>query len=827
MNPYALIPLLALFVNGYIWVYVYAQQRRDHVNGAFLLCAAAVGLWVGIEFVTWLELPPDWSAYLVQLSPAFWLPVSFLFLNFTYAVLARGRDRVFHVLLITTLVAVVLSQTTRLVVDGYEWHYWGADEQPGPLFVPFALLVMVVPLSYSLWLLFRASRQTSDPEKRSRYRLILRGGVLSILIGVATDVLPYVLGTSVIDLAATGTSVLMLHIYAAVVRHNLLSLRVETVAEDLFSYSREGVLAADPRGIVTLANDAARRLLAAEHKIEVGGPLPSSLQQTPSEDPLELTLGEGDGESILAASTAPLRRGDVDLGQIYVLRDVTERRRAEQALRCSEERFRIFSETTTEAVFLHRDGVILDANSRFASMVGYDLSEVIGSSVLRFVPPEEHEVVMARVRAESTERYQTFALRRDGTRFPIESQGGSLDYPGGPVRAVSVRDMSETRELETQIRQMQKMEAIGTLAGGIAHDFNNILTGVLGYAELLKLDSDPGDPVFRAADVIERAAARGAELTKQLLGFARVGKLQEAPVDVHELIRGVAALLGRTIDKQITVSQQLEAQHRYVLGDRAQLDQVLLNLGVNARDAMQEAGEILFATEDVELDEAFCRRRVDLRPGAYLKVTVEDDGYGIPQGIRHRIFEPFFTTKESLGGTGMGLAMVYGAVQNHKGAIEVDSTKGGGTRFVLYFKPTESAGPAEVQALESEPAAGRGRVLIVDDEEVVRLIASQMLGHLGYETLQAIDGADAISRFEKHKNEIDLVLLDLVMPRMGGPGCFRRLKAIDPSVKVVLSTGYAVDGSVQEIMDEGVAAYVQKPYRLGQLADAVARALEG
>ncbi|MHC5055937.1 MAG: PAS domain S-box protein [Planctomycetota bacterium] len=389
------------------------------------------------------------------------------------------------------------------------------------------------------------------------------------------------------------------------------------------------------------------------------------------------------------------------------------------------------------------------------------------------------------------------------------------------------RNVTEHRKLEEQLRQSQKLEAIGQLAGGIAHDFSNLLQSILGYSNMLKMQSAPGSTVYRAADVTEKAATRASDLTKQLLGFARRGKLQNTPVDLHRIVHDTVAIISRTVSKSIKISLRLEADPSVVLGDPSQLEQLVMNLAVNARDAMPEGGRLLVETSNVELGDDYCREHAEMTPGPYLLVNVSDTGVGMTDEVRERLFVPFFTTKERGRGTGMGLAMVYGIVKNHGGSVNVYSMPGTGATFQIHLPMAqEPEGITDTQELK-ELVHGSATILVVDDEESVRQICMDMLTRLGYKVLLVKDGNEAVRCYEERGDEIDLVILDMTMPVMDGRECFRKLREIDPSVKVVVSTGHALNGAAQTIMDEGAARFLQKPFVLAQLSEAVAKALHG
>jgi signal transduction histidine kinase len=373
------------------------------------------------------------------------------------------------------------------------------------------------------------------------------------------------------------------------------------------------------------------------------------------------------------------------------------------------------------------------------------------------------------------------------------------------------------------IFQLQKMEAIGRLAGGVAHDFNNLLTPILGCASALVQSSEPGGDVHEAAELIERAGWRAAQLTRQLLGFARRGKLQTVPVDLDKVVHEVGEVVARTNDKRIEQAFELGAPV-LALGDPSQLHQVVLNLALNACDAMPQGGRLTFATRVEDLDAAAAAPLEGLGAGRYLVLSVGDTGTGIAPEVRSRIFEPFFTTKAAGQGTGMGLAMVYGIVKNHGGHVGLTTELGKGTTFQVRLPATVREEP-QPDARAKTVAKGRGRILVVDDEPLVCASAARILRKLGYQVDMAADGLEAIGIYRQHRGEIDLVLLDFSMPKMTGRECFLALKEIDPKVRALLSSGFGLDGALQDVMAEGMAGFVQKPYAIQELSEAIQRVL--
>jgi PAS domain S-box-containing protein len=408
-----------------------------------------------------------------------------------------------------------------------------------------------------------------------------------------------------------------------------------------------------------------------------------------------------------------------------------------------------------------------------------------------------------------------------GAEYILDLLGAPLPRALGerPGCVLVLRDVTEHVKIEEQLRQSQKMESIGRLAGGVAHDFNNQLGGVLGFAELLCEQLE--NPVYRKyAESIMIAAQRAADLTRQLLAFGRKGKYQAIPVDVHQMLEEVMALLRRSIDKRIEIRPRLEASPATVSGDPTQLQNAFLNLALNARDAMPQGGVLGFHTAVVRLAEPLPEE--ELAAGAYVQVQISDTGVGMDAATRVRLFEPFFTTKEVGKGTGLGLASVYGTIKNHGGAIRVESEPGQGSTFTLLL-PLRVAADAGVAAAELPALAPRrqGAILIVDDEPLLLQLGAAILGKAGFRVATCQDPVEALARFPSEWADVDLVILDMNMPRMNGRELFERLRQLRPGLRVILATGYSLDGEAQEILNIGVQGFVAKPFHGKDLLRAV------
>ncbi|HZN54498.1 MAG TPA: PAS domain S-box protein [Candidatus Polarisedimenticolaceae bacterium] len=530
------------------------------------------------------------------------------------------------------------------------------------------------------------------------------------------------------------------------------------------------------------------------------------------------------------------------IGSVGLALDVTERKHAEEAQRQSEARKHSILGTSLDAiVIMDHEGKITEFNPAAEAMFGWARSEAMGRSLAETVIPSrfraQHREGLAHYLASGEgrvigRRIESQAIRKDGSEFPVEIAitriplGGPASFTG-TIRDLTERKQAERalREREEQLRHSQKMEAIGTLAGGVAHDFNNILTAILGYTAILRRGAEPGGEIARAATIMDTAARRGAALTQQLLGFARKGKNQNVAVDLGATIEEVIVLLRSTLDKNIVIVHTSALPTAFVFGDPGQIQQVILNLAVNARDAMPDGGEMTLATDAVVVTDGDRPGQPAVPPGEYVRLSITDTGCGMADEVRARIFEPFFTTKALGKGTGMGLAMVYGIVQNHGGSIAVRSEPERGSTFEVWLPRAAQATEGEAVRVRGRAVRGSGRILVVDDEDMVRDVAADLLRDLGYDVVTACDGAEAVRHYERHFEEIDVVLLDLAMPKMDGRECFRALKAIDPGTKAILCTGYGFNIAAQNLLDEGMLAVVPKPYEIEQLSDAVSRAL--
>ncbi len=504
-----------------------------------------------------------------------------------------------------------------------------------------------------------------------------------------------------------------------------------------------------------------------------------------------------------------------------VLGEAIVRRKAEEALIESEEKYRILVENASEAIFIAQDNRVKFPNPKTLELTGYTEDELAETPFINIIHPEDRDMVVERYtkRLGSEEVSTSHSFRvidKEGNVFWAMLNAVLITWEGKPATLNFIRDITEQKTLEAQIMQAQKMESIGTLAGGIAHDFNNLLGGILGYASLMKMDIKEGDDLFKPVDMIEKSAIRAADLTSQLLDFSRTGQYDVKLVDLNSVVEETLGILERTLDKSIEIKKFLGSSLPHIKGDPGQLQQILMNLCINSADAMPEGGQLILETFVEKLTSSFLLSYPEAKPGPYVSISVTDTGVGMDMETVKKIFDPFFTTKEVGKGTGLGLSMVYGVVKNHGGLVNVYSEPGQGTTFRIFI-PVSGATEKEEKKVKAQPYGGNEKILVVDDEEQIRALAKDILENFGYSVVLAESGSEAVKIYKENKENIDMVLLDMIMPKMSGKRTFEKLKEINPDIKTLLSSGFSQAGRVQELLSDGVRDFIQKPYQVSEL----------
>jgi PAS domain S-box-containing protein len=609
----------------------------------------------------------------------------------------------------------------------------------------------------------------------------------------------------------------------------------------LSNLSLEGIMIHEGGAIVD-ANLAFARLFGYEHPEELIGKVgPDLLLSEESRvrvlqrierretGVVEVTGVRRDGHTFAAeVESRPVKY----LGRDAIMvacHDITERLRAAEELKATEENYRRLIEQADDGVFVaDSDGRFVVVNSAICRMLGYSREELCQLSILDTYLPGDKAAGQKRigeVRSGANARFERLMLRKDGTSLPVEISARRLE--DGRHQAIA-RDITERKlaeeekaKLQAQLHHAQRMESIGRLAGGVAHDFNNLLTVINGYSHLLLKDMKAGDPVRDGLEQICRAGERAAGLTQQLLAFSRKQVLQPRALDLNRVVEEMRPMLARLVGEDLELSVGLCAEATTIYADPHQLEQVIMNLAANARDAMREGGKLSIDTAVVEWDESHAQLHPQARPGPHVLLAVSDTGVGMDEETRRHIFEPFFTTKEVGQGTGLGLSMIQGIVEQSGGFIEVTSQPACGTTLRVYLPRTEDAAPSQRTPEAAPRTDGKETVLVVEDQLEVQKYAAAALRAHGYRVIQAASADEALPLWERESDRIDLVLTDVVMPNMSGPELVNQLERRRPGIKVLFMSGYSDDAIAHHgVLEEGVA-FIQKPFSPDQLAGKV------
>jgi PAS domain S-box-containing protein len=517
-------------------------------------------------------------------------------------------------------------------------------------------------------------------------------------------------------------------------------------------------------------------------------------------------------------------------------REVIRRQQAEEALHQEQEKFRFLIEELPFAVsFIDQDDRYKYINPRFTEIFGYTIEDIPeGRQWFKKAYPDSEyrrKVMSSWINDLKNSRIgktrsRSFNVRcKNGLEKVIHFRSVTME---NGEHFNLYEDITEQKQLEAQYQQSQKMEAVGTLAGGIAHDFNNLLQSVLGYCQLLLFKKQKGHPEFDKLKEIEKATLRASELTLQLLTFSRKVESKLRPVNLNHQVEHIHKLLKRTIPKMIDIELHLDEELKIINADPAQIEQVLMNLAVNARDAIHEEGKLIIETENVTLFEDFCKTHLGTHPGEYVLLTVSDTGKGMDRETADHIFEPFFTTKGQGKGTGLGLSMVYGIVNSHEGYISCYSEPGEGTTFKIYLPGIGAEVEEQISEGEEEilPVGGNEGIMLVDDEEFILELGEEILSKFGYKVFTAPDAESALQLYRDKKKSISLIILDLIMPGMGGRWCLEELMKMNPWLKIIIASGFSVNGPAKEVLETGANGFIDKPYDVKQMLSKIREVLD-
>ena len=481
------------------------------------------------------------------------------------------------------------------------------------------------------------------------------------------------------------------------------------------------------------------------------------------------------------------------------------------------------------------EGYISRSNKVACALLGSEHDVIIGLRIEDLFHGTENTPIRAAISAAKTvltTRQPTLLAREilltapDGSEHIVTVAASPTLTQDNPDTGIVFvfRDITEETRMREQLQHDRRMEAIGQLAGGVAHDFNNLLTGIAGATDLLELKVGDNPQVRKNINTIRVSTERAAGLTQKLLAFSRKGKHVSTPVNIHTLIDETVSILERSIDKKIAIKTKLDAEYAMVSGDPSQLQSGLLNLCINARDAMPGGGELLITTSNIEFFRGCCEIDANLQPGHYIQVSIHDNGTGIPLEVQQKIFEPFFTTKEVGKGTGLGLAAVYGMVKDHHGHVSFYTEPGQGTVFHIFL-PISAEVDNFISQEEDKVIRGNGTILVIDDEDIIRTTATLILENLGYNVLLAQNGQEGADLYRQKQDHIDLVLLDMVMPVMNGREAFELIRAANPEAKIIMSSGFARDLNVADLTSKGLAGFIMKPFSRVRLSQVIGEVL--
>jgi PAS domain S-box-containing protein len=626
------------------------------------------------------------------------------------------------------------------------------------------------------------------------------------------------------------------------------ALRKANEALEMVYYSGQAaIVGMDRQQRVAFWNPAAEKLFGWRREEVMGKPYPAvpeedrqafeaffnEVMKGRSYNYLEIKRRRKDGAFFNAVSSAgPLRNEFKEVnGLIAILFDITSRKQAEEALKQSEQLYRSLVENTQDGYFISElpSGRFGFLNNRICQLLGYTPREALALTLWDVIEASDHRSLEDAL-AHWQKVPKIFAAmvfkakRKNGTSFRAELSGAPVTFGDQPAIQGLLRDITENERLQVQLQQAQRMESIGTLAGGVAHDFNNLLMAILGNTTLAKLGVPPKHPISERLENIITYVQDASSLTKQLLEFARGGKYEVRTTELNVLVDKTVQMFART-KKEISVHTTLSPDLWAVEVDRGQIEQVLLNLLVNAWQAMPKGGQISVETANTVLDISYTGA-YGVPQGNYVRLNVADNGVGMNKAIQAKIFEPFFTTKDRGRGTGLGLASAYGIIKNHEGIINVYSEEGKGSTFTLYLPAVEKPAVQIKPPMKTKTLTGTENILLVDDEAMILQVGKAMLTHLGYQIRAACSGQEALDVLSAEKGNIDLIILDMIMPGMSGGETYDRLKSIRSDIKVLLSSGYSLSGEASRILKRGCNGFIQKPFNMEELSRKVREVLD-
>ncbi len=878
MNSSFLIPLAALLFNNFTWGFVWAQKRKNRVNLAYIMLSVFVSCWLTQNLILWMPVDHYYTDFLMNLNPIFWLPIGFMFLNFSFAYLNKKKNTFYYFILTATLLAIILSLTTDLMEKDYTIKPWGPLPFRGILFFPSIFLLLFLPCMYSVVLMFRTLKNNDNVNRKKQLILIIAGSCTGLLVGLLTDVaFPYILRVNnVMPLGSTGGAILSFFVFLAVIKYRFMTIDINDIANDLFANVQDGIVILQAENDVIQMNDAARMMFQIDNhqinRVRISTFI-NNYNYQENYNHFETELFNPKKVKVVSLSQSPVNFANREVGKILLIRDISdykeaitdlckhriqledlvqertleltemntqllkeiqERKNKEiqlrtqenllhaavASLRESEERYRTLAENAFDLICESSEkGIYLYVSPNFNEVLGYEPEELLGRKIYEFLHPDEFHGISQTfnqaIKNMNTGQSTHRFLHKNGEWLWFESAGKPYRAPDGSIRVIFIlRDITNRKQIEEEMIKANKLESIGILAGGLAHDFNNILGILWGNLTMAKTHAEPGGKVHQRIAKAEMALIRARELTQQLLIFAKGAEPVKRISSIADLIAESVYFALRGSNIQCEFSPPHDLW--LVEVDEGQMNQVFNNLIINAQQAMPDGGKIIIKAQNVTTVE----NEGLLNEGKYIKLSFIDNGVGIPEEILRKIFDPYFTTKPK--GTGLGLATVYSIIKKHNGYISVESSLNIATTFNIYLPALEgNIPPQKIRKLNY--LKGNGRILIMDDETELREVLATMLAEIGYQVETAADGTEAIHLYTKAKQEnkpFNFIIMDLVIPGgMEGKETIKHLLQIDPQIKAIVSSGYSEDPVMANYRDYGFCQVLKKPYTLEELLD--------
>ena len=812
------------------------KMRPNLGTRSFALLMSAVTFWAIVAVFEVISLDQFTKIFSHSFKYLFIVivPITWLTFGLYYANRLRRWQRLHLILLmiipVVTLALIVTNDRHELMFTSLEWHHGNNGllifRNFGPWFWVHTAYSYIM-LATGFFYLVKSLIDSPTPYRRQLLTLLVGGltpWVCNMLFIFKGRPFPF------LDLTPFAFSISGLAFLWGIMRYRLLDL-VPVARDIVIQNLQDGIIVVDETQRILDINPVGALLVAKPADELIGmqadrvvpwwhGLNTISANNTGKLPAFKIELD--DDVKWVRAMKTPLSHNGRSLGHLVLLADITAIKKAEDALRLSEDRFKSLTENAPILIFsLNEPGDITYVNPAWNVILGYKRKDIIGQPFDRYVA-DNHKSPHRELFEDLIKGNKHFVetdlelLHLDGRKHIFALTAAVNSDTEARITGIIglAKDVTEEKQLQEQLFMSQKMEAIGTLAGGIAHDFNNLLMGIQANISLMRLEAGKDSPVQEKLNRVENQIQSGSSLTRQLLGYARKGKYTVHAIDIRSLIEDTLHVVRRT-NKQIQIHQDLSNEPLMMEADRGQIELVLLNLFVNALDAMPNGGTLSLLTRMVDAKD-MNGKWPDLKPGCYIKIEIADTGVGMDEHTKDRMFEPFFTTKEIGRGTGLGLASVYGVVKNHEGHIQADSVAGHGTTFKILF-PTAgslvSSDNAPEACRESDiPLSNGGTILLVDDEPSILEFCGEMIESLGHKVLKADGGNAALKIYRKRHFEIDLVILDMIMPIMDGIATYHALKSINPRIRVIIASGYGLNEGAKEILNEGPHCNLKKTF---------------